>query len=71
MLINKFKQKSLLQRFLFILGLAFFLIYLGLGIMFLVWKDMPIALEYTNRIWFGVLLIVYGVFRFIRLWQQE
>ncbi|AJA69033.1 hypothetical protein HMPREF9714_00783 [Myroides odoratimimus CCUG 12901] len=68
---NKFQQKSLVQRFLFVFGLCFFLLYLGLGCMFLFWDNMPIALEYTHRMLFGGLLIVYGVFRFIRLWNQE
>ncbi|AJH13884.1 hypothetical protein MPR_0684 [Myroides profundi] len=39
--------------------------------MFLFWDNMPIALEYTHRMLFGGLLIVYGVFRFIRLWNQD
>ncbi|MTG97039.1 MULTISPECIES: hypothetical protein [Myroides] len=71
MLKNKFEQKSLLQRFLFLFGFCFFLLYVGLGITLIVWKDMPIALEYNNRMLFGILLIVYGVFRFIRLRQEN
>ncbi|WP_026038665.1 hypothetical protein [Myroides injenensis] len=68
---NKFKQKSLLQRFLFIFGLFFFLVYLVLGITFIVWKEMPVSIEYSNRMMFGVLLIVYALFRFYRLWNKE
>ncbi len=67
---NKFKQKSPLQRFLFIFGLFFFVIYLGLGCMFILWKDMPITLDYTSRALFGGVLIIYGIFRFYRLWNK-
>lgn len=67
MFLNKFKQKSPLQRFLFVFGLFFFLLYLVLGIMFIAWKDIPLDIEYTHRVLFGVLLIVYAIFRFYRL----
>ncbi|MFD0699283.1 hypothetical protein [Myroides pelagicus] len=71
MLNNNSKQKSLLQRFLFVFGFFFFLLYVGLGLTLILWKDMPIELEYTNRMLFGGLLIVYGIFRFIRLRQEN
>ncbi|MHC5200608.1 hypothetical protein [Myroides sp. LJL119] len=71
MLSNKFKQKSPLQRFLFVFGLLFFVLYLGLGIMFIVWKNMPIDMDYNVRVLFGGLLIVYGIFRFYRLWNKQ
>ncbi|MCP1996940.1 multidrug transporter EmrE-like cation transporter [Flavobacterium sp. HSC-61S13] len=64
---DKFKQKSPLQRFLFVFGLFFFFLYLCLGVLFIVWKAMPIDIEYTNRLLFGVVLIVYAGFRFFRL----
>ena len=71
MLSNNFKQKSPLQRFLFVFGLLFFVLYLGLGIMFIFWKDMPLDMDYNVRVLFGGLLIVYGVFRFYRLWNKQ
>jgi uncharacterized membrane protein (DUF485 family) len=64
-------QKSLLQRFLFVLGIVFFLIYFALGITIIFWKDIPLSLTYNGRLAFGILLIVYSFFRFIRLWQNR
>lgn len=68
---NKFKQKSLLQRFLFFFGLLFFLLYLFCGIALIVNKSIPFQMEDTHRILFGVVLIVYGFFRFYRLWSTN
>ncbi|SFJ61636.1 hypothetical protein SAMN04487893_11165 [Myroides guanonis] len=56
-----------MQRFLFVFGLFFFFIYLGLGLMFILWKSIPLEIEYTNRVLFGILLIIYAIFRFYRL----
>lgn len=65
------KQKSLSQRFLFILGLLMFSFYLVLGLMFIFWKTMPVQLEYKFRMLFGGVLIVYAFIRFIRLMQAR
>lgn len=65
--INNFKQKSLLQRFLFFFGILFLVLYFVLGCMFIFWKDIPLELSYTRRLLFGVLLLVYSVFRFYRI----
>lgn len=63
-------QKSPAKRFLFVLGIAFFLMYFVLGAMVIFWKELPIPLSYNRRLAFGVLLIVYAFFRFIRLVQN-
>ncbi|MCX2481689.1 hypothetical protein OQY15_21505 [Pedobacter sp. MC2016-15] len=68
---NTFKQKSPQQRFLFILGLVMFAMYLALGIYLIFWKDIPFDIEPTYRILFGVLLIVYAGIRFFRLINQK
>jgi len=65
--INNFKQKSLLQRFLFFIGLLFLVLYFVLGCMFIFWKTIPLELSYTRRVLFGVLLIIYSIFRFFRI----
>lgn len=62
-----FKQKSPQQRFLFILGLVMFTMYLVLGVALIFWKNIPFEIEPTYRILFGLLLIVYAVIRFFRL----
>lgn len=64
-------QKSPIQRFLFVLGMLFFLLYFGLGLMLIFWKEIPLSITYNGRLAFGILLIAYSFFRFIRLWQNR
>lgn len=61
------QKKSLKERFLLVLGILFFLVYLVLGLFIIFMKEFPIAMDATYRIAFGVILIVYAFFRFIRL----
>ena len=65
------QQKSLFQRFLFVLRLLMFAFYVLAGLMFIIWKDMPVELARNYRIAFGVILIVYSFLRFIRLVQNR
>lgn len=65
------KQKSLAKRFLFILGLLLFSFYLALGLAMIFWNEIPITLSKNYRLVFGVSLIVYAFFRFIRLLQAK
>jgi uncharacterized membrane protein (DUF485 family) len=64
-------QKSLNGRFLFVLGIAFFLIYVSLGYILIFTDYFPLNISANGRLMFGILLMVYGVFRFIRLWQSR
>ena len=64
-------QKSPVQRFLFVLGMVFFLMYLVLGLMIIFWKELPLSLSYNGRLALGGLLIVYSFVRFIRLLQNR
>lgn len=68
---NTFKQKSPQQRFLFILGLVMFSMYLVLGVALIFWKDIPFDIKPTYRVMFGILLIVYAVIRFFRVINQK
>lgn len=68
---NKRVQKSPKVRFLLVLGIVFFLIYFILGITVIFWKEFPLNLSTTYRIAFGVLLIAYAFFRFIRIIQNN
>lgn len=70
-LTDKFQKKSLKERFLLVIGILFFLIYLTLGLIIIFWKSLPLALEYKYRIAFGVLLIVYSFLRFLRFFNKE
>jgi len=45
--------------------------YLVLGLFVIFWKDFPVELNSTYRVLFGVLLVVYSFFRFVRLWQNR
>ena len=66
-ILNNIKKKSLKERFLLVLGILFFLVYLVLGLFIIFMKEFPIAMDATYRSAFGIILIVYAFFRFIRL----
>jgi uncharacterized membrane protein (DUF485 family) len=66
-IINNIRKKSLKERFLLVLGILFFLVYLVLGLFIIFMKNLPLAMEPKYRIIFGVLLIVYAIFRFFRI----
>jgi uncharacterized membrane protein (DUF485 family) len=66
-LFDTFKKKSPNERFLLVLGILFFSVYLALGILIIFWKNFPFRLQTQYRIAFGVLLIVYSFIRFVRL----
>lgn len=69
---NSFKQKkSPKQRFLLVIGIFFFLVYLFLGLTVIFWKSLPLAMEYKYRVAFGVLLITYALIRFYRYYKSE
>ena len=68
-LVVNFKKKSLSERFLLVLRMLFFVLYLVLGITLIVWKSFPIHMETKYRIAMGVLLIVYAILRFFRFFN--
>jgi hypothetical protein len=68
---NNFKQKSPQQRFLFIFGLIILSLYFALGVLLIVWKEIPFDIKPTYRILFGLLLIGYAILRFYRLTNQR
>lgn len=63
---NNFQKKSLHERFLLFIGILFFLIYLTFGVIIILWEQFPIRLQPMYRIALGVLMMVYGFFRFYR-----
>ena len=69
--IDTFKEKSLSQRFFFILGIIFLLLYLVLGCFFILVENLPFDIPYTNRVIFGCILIVYSIIRFFRIIKKE
>lgn len=69
--IINFKEKSLKERFLLVIGILFFLIYLGLGLIIIFWKEFPINMKPSYRVVFGIVLIVYSFFRFMRFFNSN
>ena len=69
--IDNFQKKSLKERFLFVIGMMFFLIYLTFGLIIIFWDEIPLTMPYTFRLAFGVILIVYSFLRFIRFFNKE
>jgi uncharacterized membrane protein (DUF485 family) len=69
--IDNFQKKSLKERFLFVIGMLVFLAYFILGLIFIFWKSMPIAMQTEYRIAFGILLIVYSFIRFFRFFNAN
>lgn len=70
-IVTNYKKKSLKQRFLLFIGVLFLMIYLTLGVVLIFWAKFPIRMETNYRIALGVLLIVYGFFRFWRLLKTD
>ncbi len=62
-------KKSLKERFLLIIGVLFFLVYLVLGLIVIFWKEFPLNLQPAYRMAFGILLIVYAFIRFLRFFK--
>lgn len=75
MVYQKFRdrQKSPAKRFLFILGLVMFAFYFCIGISIIFWDNFSKLFGIAKgwKIAFGVLLIVYSFFRFVRLINQK
>jgi uncharacterized membrane protein (DUF485 family) len=69
--IDKFKKKSLNERFLLFIGVLFFLIYLTFGLIIIFWKNLPLQMSIGYRVAFGLLLIVYSFIRFLRFFNSN
>ena len=65
--ITNIKKKSLKERFLLVIAILFFLIYLVLGLIVLFMTNLPMNMPMSYRIAFGVLLIVYACIRCVRI----
>lgn len=65
--IDDFKQKSPKQRFLFILGLVMFVVYVAVGFALIFREGIITALPRYGQIGVGVFLIVYGFIRLLSL----
>jgi uncharacterized membrane protein (DUF485 family) len=68
--IDNFKKKSLKERFLLVIGILFFLIYLTFGLMVIFWKKLPLNMSDNYRTILGVVIIGYSFLRFIRFFNK-
>jgi len=73
---NNIQKKSLKERFLLVIGILFFLIYLILGLVVIFWdlifsRNFPIIMLPVYRMTFGVVLIVYSFLRFFRFFNSN
>jgi len=69
--IDNFKKKSLKERFLLVIGILFFLIYLTFGLMVIFWKKLPLNMSDNYRTILGVVIIGYSFLRFIRFFNKQ
>jgi len=69
-ILEKFKDKSPGKKALLMMGVLFFLLYFSLGIMFVFVKNLPFTMSPALRLTFGIVLIAYGIFRGVRVWQD-
>lgn len=65
------QKKSPKERFLLVIGILFFLLYLVLGLIVIFWKALPIQMEAKYRVAFGVLMIGYSFLRFMRFFNTD
>lgn len=66
-ILNNIKKKSLKERFLLVLGILFFCLYLVLGLFIIFMNNFPLDMQPVYRVAFGLLLIAYASFRFFRI----
>ncbi len=70
-LFNNLKEKSLIERFLLVITILVFLAYFFLGIMVIFWDKFPFNMQMQYRIALGVVLIVYAIIRFFRVYNAN
>ena len=65
------QKKSPKERFLLVIGILFFLVYLFLGLMVIFWEHFPLNMAMPYRVALGVILIVYAFLRFMRFFTSN
>jgi uncharacterized membrane protein (DUF485 family) len=70
-LFNNIKKKSLIERFLLIITILVFLSYFFLGLMVIFWSKFPFDIAMNYRIALGIVLIVYSIIRFFRVYNAN
>ena len=70
-LFDNLKKKSLIERFLLVIALLVICAYFFLGLMAVFWTKFPFDMQMQYRIALGVILIVYAIIRFLRLYNDN
>jgi hypothetical protein len=70
-LFNNLKKKSLIERFLLVITILVFVAYFFLGLMVIFWNKFPFDMQMQYRIALGVVLIVYAIIRFFRVYNAN
>lgn len=65
--IDRFRLLTPAGKAQFISSFVFFLVYFGLGLVFILVRNLPFAMTPLVKIGFGVVLIAYSVFRLARI----
>jgi uncharacterized membrane protein (DUF485 family) len=70
---NHIEKKSLKERFLLVIGMLFFAVYVSMGLIILFWDQFPLRKTMPDgyRIALGVIIMVYAFLRFIRFFQKK
>jgi len=68
--VQKYRRKSPGRKALLIMGALFSLLYFGLGMLFVLVKNLTFNMMHSTKIGFGIVLMAYALFRAIRLWQD-
>lgn len=63
------QRTNSMTQILFVLSLAFSIVYLGLGIVLIVKKEFIPGLNYTLQVIFGIGCLGYAALRFYRAYQ--
>lgn len=66
-IIDRFRLLTPAGKAQLISGFVFFLVYFGLGLVFILVRNLPFAMSPPLRIGFGAVLIAYAAFRFARI----
>ena len=69
--LNNNQEKSLKERFLLVIGIMFFLLYLSFGLAIIFWKEIPLNMPYNYKLALGIIIIIYAFLRFIRFFQKS
>jgi hypothetical protein len=70
MLFNNNRQKSPQRRFLLILGVTVFIAVVTFGLMVIFWDKMLSSIPHTQKILYGIVIIIYAFIRFSRLLKR-